>query len=149
RCNGGYLTPQERLIACETEPPLLLERRHRSDGVFEFLLRDHHPILLGQAQEDGAFCQFFQSHLAEIKLGVEVDLLHTKDSAILLLQRILDILEFTDTDRLAKNSRDLRAGWATTRTHAPLMKNGDNKGQDDGQEHSINNPGLGVSHPLQ
>src|SRR5262249_26511361 len=85
RCNRGYLTPQYRLIARETEPTLLLERRHLSNGVFEFLLRDHHPVLLGQTQEDGAFGQLFQGHLAEIKLGAEVHLWHAQDGAIPLL----------------------------------------------------------------
>src|SRR4029450_10323523 len=39
--------------------------------------------------------------------------------------------------------------WATTRTHTPLIKNGDDKGQYDGQENPLNDPGLGISHPLQ
>ena len=128
---------------------MLLERGHAGDVIVQLLLRHHHTVLLGQAQEDSPGRQLFEGHLTEVKAFVEVhSRLGTEDSPIALLQRIVHALEVAHVARLAKNRRHFRACRTTAGTHSPLIENRHHKGQYHSPEDPLNKPGLGLAHPL-
>src|SRR5574341_1031792 len=103
RRNGWDVTAQDELIAGGAKLPVVLEKGHASNGIVQLLLRHHHTVLLGHAQEDRPGCQLFEGHLTEVKAFVEVHIrLGTKDGTIALLQRVVHALEFAHVDQIGR-----------------------------------------------
>ena len=148
---GGHHARQGGLVAAGIELPLRVLKTGLAGNVgIELGVRDHQAVFLGHLQEQGAADDLFQGHLAEVEVLPQVHVgLVAENLPVLPVQGVLGALEFSRLDSLAPQGGHFGTRRAGTGLHAPGIENGYHKGKDDGPQHALDHPCLGLAHLLQ